>query len=192
MLSFVLYTKSKVSTEDPKGNTILYEVKGSQANFERNLLINVLEVCENGESINGKSKSLNAVSSGGWMQQSGVVRNHDGSLGGTRSSEDASILQRQSRSKPTRAFVNVVKNLLGKQGEVAPNTTNTKVRHSLKDSEGNSLTEAQAEYFKDSKVRDENGNLLVMYRGRNEDFTVFDRKKSKYGNLYGEASFAMI
>ena len=32
------------------------------------------------------------------------------------------------------------------------------VKYSLKDSEGNTLTPAQAEYFKDSKVRDENGN----------------------------------
>lgn len=40
-----------------------------------------------------------------------------------------------------------------------------KSKHSLRDSEGNTLTEAQAEYFKDSKVRDENGNLRVMYHG---------------------------
>ncbi len=126
---FVIY-----STEDPKGNTILYEVKGSQANLERDILIDVMEDYEDGKSINGKPKALNAVSSGGWMQQSGVVQNHDGSLGGTRSSEDASILQGQSQSKPTRAFVNVVENLFRKQGEIAPDTANTKVKHSFKDS----------------------------------------------------------
>ena len=32
------------------------------------------------------------------------------------------------------------------------------------DSEGNPLTAKQNDYFKDSKVRDENGNLLVVYR----------------------------
>jgi hypothetical protein len=31
------------------------------------------------------------------------------------------------------------------------------------DSLGNELTKEQAEFFKDSKVRDENGNLLVVY-----------------------------
>lgn len=47
-------------------------------------------------------------------------------------------------------------------------------RYSLKDSEGNTLTEAQAEFFKDSKVRDDNGNLLVMYHGTpNATFAVF-------------------
>lgn len=45
---------------------------------------------------------------------------------------------------------------------------------SLKDSNGNQLTEAQAEFFKDSKVRDKNGNLKVMYHGTADDFTVFN------------------
>ncbi len=35
------------------------------------------------------------------------------------------------------------------------------------DSEGNELTNEQQEYFKDSKVRDEDGNLLVVYHGSN-------------------------
>ncbi|MBO5294433.1 MAG: hypothetical protein J6B71_04220, partial [Clostridia bacterium] len=42
------------------------------------------------------------------------------------------------------------------------------------DSEGKKLTKEQSDYFKDSKVRDENGNLKVMYHGTpNGDFTVF-------------------
>lgn len=42
------------------------------------------------------------------------------------------------------------------------------------DSEGTRLTEAQQEFFKDSKVRDEEGRLLVLHRGSPEDFgTVF-------------------
>lgn len=42
------------------------------------------------------------------------------------------------------------------------------------DSEGNELSQAQQEYFADSKVRDEEGNLLVMYHGTpNAGFTVF-------------------
>ena len=42
------------------------------------------------------------------------------------------------------------------------------------DSQGRKLSEGQIEYFKDSKVRDENGALKVMYHGTpNGDFTVF-------------------
>ena len=37
------------------------------------------------------------------------------------------------------------------------------IRHSLSDTDGRTLTKEQQEYFKDSKVRDENGQLKVMY-----------------------------
>ena len=47
------------------------------------------------------------------------------------------------------------------------------VKLSMRDSEGNTLTEQQAEYFKDSKVRDAEGNLKVVYHGSPEDFTQF-------------------
>lgn len=36
------------------------------------------------------------------------------------------------------------------------------------------LTEAQQQYFKDSKVIDENGDLLPVYHGTNRDFNVID------------------
>ncbi len=58
------------------------------------------------------------------------------------------------------------------------------VRKSVKDSQGNTLSEAQQKFFKDSAVRDDEGNLLVVYHGTDAEFTVFDKKKSKYSNLY--------
>lgn len=63
-------------------------------------------------------------------------------------------------------------------------------RYSLKENNrGRKLTEAQQEYFKDSKVVDEQGRLKIMYRGGNSEFTVFDRKKSSYSNLYGRGFY---
>gem|GEM_PF-4466664 len=63
-------------------------------------------------------------------------------------------------------------------------------KFSLKtDSQGRELSEEQQKFFKDSKVRDESGQLMIMYRGGNEDFTVFDRKKSRYSNLYGRGFY---
>ena len=47
------------------------------------------------------------------------------------------------------------------------------------DSDGNKLTQQQAEYFKNSKVRDEDGNLLKVYHGTSESFTVFDKTKGR-------------
>ena len=44
------------------------------------------------------------------------------------------------------------------------------------DSDDNTLTESQQKYFENSKVRDEDGRLLVMYHGTGADFTEFDRK----------------
>lgn len=53
------------------------------------------------------------------------------------------------------------------------------VKFSQTDSEGNQLSEGQQEFFKDSKVRDEQGRLIPMYHGTNSpDFTVFDPEKS--------------
>lgn len=60
-------------------------------------------------------------------------------------------------------------------------------KFSQRDSTGRKLTEAQQEYFKDSKVRDSEGRLMVMYHGtraENGDFTVFDYSKAvKKGGL---------
>lgn len=53
-------------------------------------------------------------------------------------------------------------------------TTDADIRYSLSDNAGRKLSDGQAKYFADSKVRDENGNLMVMYHGTpNGDFTVF-------------------
>lgn len=48
-----------------------------------------------------------------------------------------------------------------------------------KDSLGRDLTKEQQEYFKDSKVRDKNGNLMTVYHGTpSHGFTIFDANKS--------------
>lgn len=66
---------------------------------------------------------------------------------------------------------------------------NVKEKNSDRDSIGRKLSKGQQEYFKDSTVRDENGNLLTMYRGDSNEITVFDRKKSKPSNLYGRGFY---
>ncbi|MDX9691950.1 MAG: hypothetical protein RBT45_05780, partial [Acholeplasmataceae bacterium] len=55
---------------------------------------------------------------------------------------------------------------------------NVNINETVKDSQGDLLSNDQIEFFKDSKVRDSNGNLLVMYHGSNNaNFNVFDSKK---------------
>lgn len=58
------------------------------------------------------------------------------------------------------------------------------------DSEGNQLSEEQQEFFKDSKVRDANGNLLVVYHGTpNGNTTIFDKAKTSKINDMGQGIY---
>ena len=70
------------------------------------------------------------------------------------------------------------------------------LKFSDRDSDGNQLSEEQRDYFKDSKVRDKDGNLLVMYHGtKNGDFTVFDRKKAGKRTgfaIYGKGNYFTV
>ncbi|MGN0681332.1 MAG: hypothetical protein ACI4LY_04925 [Candidatus Fimisoma sp.] len=87
-----------------------------------------------------------------------------------------------------RSTISSVINSISAKG--AKNNT----KYLLSDNQGRELTKKQQEYFKDSKVRDENGSLLTVYHGTNSDFTVFDRGKigenywqsgnSAYGGFY--------
>ena len=64
--------------------------------------------------------------------------------------------------------------------------TNVKTQYSLsKDSDGNQLTKAQEEFFKDSKMRDANGNLKTMYHGtENAGFHTFMNEFSDDGSSF--------
>ena len=77
-------------------------------------------------------------------------------------------------------------------GEVIPlserfNKKNDDIRFSKRanlDSLGKELSEKQTEFFKDSKVRDENGNLLVMFHATDADFTVFQGREDYLHGYY--------
>ena len=58
------------------------------------------------------------------------------------------------------------------------------------DNQGKTLTKEQQEYFKDSKVRDENGNLLTVYHGSPNEFTIFDIDRAgSRGSWYSEGFY---
>ena len=71
-------------------------------------------------------------------------------------------------------------------------------RYSRRDTEGNELSQQQQEFFKDSKVRDERGNLKVMYHGTpNGTFTVFNdgtyfTENKEYADLYQNPAASML
>ena len=63
---------------------------------------------------------------------------------------------------------------------------NSNTQTTAKDSQGRALSKDQQEYFKDSKVRDENGQLITVYHGTTEEINIFD--KNRLGNNTGAAS----
>lgn len=71
-------------------------------------------------------------------------------------------------------------------GEIIPLSERFKndsldIRYSLTDSDGKQLSKEQQEYFKDSKMRDENGNLKVMYHGTEDGgFHEFNPRFASY------------
>ncbi len=87
--------------------------------------------------------------------------------------EEASPKVKGSRAKTgdgPRGFASSNNSVSGNNGSVKQ-----KFSREL-DSDGRKLTEAQREFFKDSKVRDDEGRLLPVYHSTYaEDFTVFDR-----------------
>lgn len=73
---------------------------------------------------------------------------------------------------------------------VTDSSQNVNIKYSLnKDSEGHTLSKEQKEYFKDSKIVNENGQLKVMYHGSPAQFTVFDKKKAKSSGYYGKGFY---
>ena len=63
-----------------------------------------------------------------------------------------------------------------------------KVKYSDRDSNGNTLSKEQQGFFKDSKVRDKKGNLLVVYHGTTANFNTF--KKGDVGFHFGTKAAA--
>ena len=64
------------------------------------------------------------------------------------------------------------------------------VLKSSRDSAGNALTEAQQRYFADSQVRDEDGNLKVVYHGSPSIFTEFSADfMSSHGSSEGQGFY---
>lgn len=58
------------------------------------------------------------------------------------------------------------------------------------DNKGRELSEQQQEYFKNSKIRDENGNLKEVYHGSNTDgITIFDIDKTSEDNVFGKGFY---
>ena len=104
---FAIY--STVNESEP---TILYESKGAQAEYEKELLEKGLERIKYGKSVNGKPGVVDFVLSGSGVRTTGSSRNDNGPVGRDGGSGNAGVLQKQSKRKPSAAFKSVIQNLL--------------------------------------------------------------------------------
>lgn len=84
------------------------------------------------------------------------------------------IDEQASNNTPEASRGTVSNDSIIKKSEIV-NSENKKTQFNLKqtDSLGNELSTEQQEYFKDSKVRDNKGNLKVVYHGTKANFNVF-------------------
>lgn len=98
--------------------------------------------------------------------------------GTSRSKAPTSSQSDVVEGKPSTSIITEKDDLSTKNAKKVEKTSTGRASLAV-DSAGNALTAEQAEYFKDSKVRDEDGNLMVVYHGTMEDFTVFDIKKAR-------------
>ena len=74
-------------------------------------------------------------------------------------------------------------------GDIKNSISNTNFQENqsnVVDSIGRKLSKEQQNFFKDSQVRDENGNLKVMYHGTStrNDFTIFENGKSGVEGMF--------
>ena len=99
------------STLDQNEPTVLYEVKGEQAEFEKNALNDVLEAIKHGKSVDGKSNDVGAVLSRGWVRGSGSDINGSGGAGRRSDSGNAGVLRQQPQRHTSAAFESVLRNL---------------------------------------------------------------------------------
>ena len=78
---------------------------------------------------------------------------------------------------------------------ISQNTENTTPTYSIsEDSQGRKLSNEQMEFFKESKVRDENGALIPVYHGTKADFSVFEPNKGEKRrlNMLGAGNYFAI
>ena len=80
---------------------------------------------------------------------------------------------------PSRYVQDEPQSNVSSKKSIHENIENSNIKYSLTDNQGRQLTKEQQKFFRNSKVRDEDGNLRVVYHGSSEDFTVFDRTKAR-------------
>ena len=101
----------------------------------------------------------------------------------TESKPAGALLQKSTHATPIESV---------SKHSIRPGNEKSNTKFSVRDNTGRELTPAQQEYFRGSKARDENGNLLVMYHQTDGNFTVFDTEHKGAGTGDDETPFCVF
>lgn len=112
---------------------------------------------------------------------------------------DNNILYLNEDKKRTRNWFQVCGNSVPLNGtqfglirSIAYEDGRSQPKKSSRDTSGRELSPEQQEFFKDSAIRDANGNLMVVYHGTNQgDFNEFDWNETQRadGGFYGRGHY---
>ena len=123
-------------------------------------------------------------------------KNTPSSTSKTRGNKVKSTLKNEpaglSHGNNTLPYTSETKSSLGSTNSISQNNQNVKdngikamkntsrntSQTTAVDNQGRTLSRQQQEYFKDSKVRDDKGNLLTLYHGSSNQFTIFDQNRA--------------
>lgn len=199
-------TKNYQASTEIFADYIANELAGNEAsvkrliNKDRNIVVRILDWVKNAIAKLGMSKEERAMRKDLEKLENLLSNALEAGTGGrpledvektARAAEKAHLEDELKKKKAAQAeeTQEAVAQAEETEEAVAENATTAKEKPSTGraslavDSAGNTLTAEQAEYFKDSKVRDKDGNLLVVYHGTNSDFYTFDKAKIKIDNL---------
>lgn len=185
----------------------------SDAAFERkaNAAAHIDELVE--VSFKGKKTIIDKdarhgdMASGGWNYRTAYFMDFDGKYykttisvaEGSGGSIVYNVGKMQERSTPqiggssSKAGAlrgNASTNSIRQSNDNSQEKSSDKVQSSMRDSAGRELTEAQQAYFKDSKVRDADGKLKLVYHGSAAIFTKFSADfMSQNGSSEGQGFY---
>ena len=158
--------------------TPLYAVGGKQARYAASLMQDVIE--EVGRS-DGNAEGFDSWAENLRSKNGNYRRNYAQAGDGKPAGRNAGLhgrSQGRNTGKPA--------------GDGKGKSSGVREKFSLRDSAGRELTAAQQDYFRDSQVRDADGNLLVMYHQTDGAFTVFDTRHRGAGTGDDETPFGIF
>ena len=158
--------------------TPLYAVGGKRATVANELILSKMEDVKNG--FDGNRADISQWVGGVRSNQKYVRRNPYASEQKGAAARGIDKLHGGAPKSDTEGIA----------GGNSENQRGVKEKFSLRDSTGRELTEAQQAYFKDSKVRDADGNLKPVYHGSAAIFTEFSADfMSQNGSSEGQGFY---